>query len=341
MSDLTITHTPEGGTLLHGTRKGDGAWEALKGAGWRTRGWRYFRSMGQFGVHCSRDRAPNLGLIDATAEVLRAAGFTVTVEVETGPRAMEEAEADRAGRMEDRAEALTAKAERKAEERDARWAAADRISDGIPMGQPVLVGHHSERRHRKDLERIRTNGFKGLEAHREAQAAAAAAKSAQRHMDYRERPLTVMNRIDRLEAELRSAQRLLDGHTRTLYTLANGTKVQDTTPPATGRRREQIEINVQHATEQLRYWRELVAERKTAGDWPLVDLADVKKGDDIGFWGGRATVTRVNKVSVSIKDTFDGKSFFSRTVKAAELTRHWPAQAEQPEPAQLDEVAER
>lgn len=30
----------------------------------------------------------------------------------------------------------------------------NKISSAIPMGQPILVGHHSEKRHRKDLERI-------------------------------------------------------------------------------------------------------------------------------------------------------------------------------------------
>lgn len=29
-----------------------------------------------------------------------------------------------------------------------------KIASVIPMGQPILVGHHSERKHRKDLERI-------------------------------------------------------------------------------------------------------------------------------------------------------------------------------------------
>lgn len=28
------------------------------------------------------------------------------------------------------------------------------LKSGIPMSQPILVGHHSERRHRKHLERI-------------------------------------------------------------------------------------------------------------------------------------------------------------------------------------------
>ncbi|WP_132290495.1 DUF3560 domain-containing protein [Kribbella sp. VKM Ac-2568] len=33
-------------------------------------------------------------------------------------------------------------------------AARRQISDHIPLGQPILVGHHSERRHRRDIERM-------------------------------------------------------------------------------------------------------------------------------------------------------------------------------------------
>ncbi len=43
------------------------------------------------------------------------------------------------------------KRERKAEALRER---VDTIADAIPFGQPVLVGHHSEGRHRRDLERI-------------------------------------------------------------------------------------------------------------------------------------------------------------------------------------------
>jgi hypothetical protein len=34
--------------------------------------------------------------------------------------------------------------------------AVRRIADGIPLGQPILVGHHSEKRARRDAERIRS-----------------------------------------------------------------------------------------------------------------------------------------------------------------------------------------
>lgn len=42
--------------------------------------------------------------------------------------------------------------------------AADKIAGYIPMGQPILVGHHSEKRHRKDIERIHGSMAKGRTA---------------------------------------------------------------------------------------------------------------------------------------------------------------------------------
>ena len=40
---------------------------------------------------------------------------------------------------------------------------AHRIGDAIPMGQPILVGHHSERHHRRDIARIDSNMARGVE----------------------------------------------------------------------------------------------------------------------------------------------------------------------------------
>lgn len=45
-----------------------------------------------------------------------------------------------------------------------RFDGARRSIEGIPFGQPILVGHHSERRHRADLARHDTNMRKGCEA---------------------------------------------------------------------------------------------------------------------------------------------------------------------------------
>lgn len=41
--------------------------------------------------------------------------------------------------------------------------AAHQLADQIPMGQPVLVGHHSERRHRRDIDRIQSGILRSVE----------------------------------------------------------------------------------------------------------------------------------------------------------------------------------
>ena len=61
------------------------------------------------------------------------------------------------------------RAERADREAREAAAAAGAIADRIPMGQPILVGHRSERRHRRDLERIDTNMRKTSEAAAHAQ----------------------------------------------------------------------------------------------------------------------------------------------------------------------------
>lgn len=52
------------------------------------------------------------------------------------------------------------KAKAKAE---SHFNAAHRIGDAIPFGQPILVGHHSEAHHRRDIERIDSNMRNGIE----------------------------------------------------------------------------------------------------------------------------------------------------------------------------------
>ncbi len=75
----------------------------------------------------------------------------------------EERKARRIARMKERA----ARLERDAETSHAQ---ARRIADVIPMGQPILVGHHSERRHRRDIARIDHGHRKGLALQREAES---------------------------------------------------------------------------------------------------------------------------------------------------------------------------
>lgn len=71
-------------------------------------------------------------------------------------------------KQEARRERLERAADKARAESQQRFGIADRIGSFIPLGQPILVGHHSERRHRRDLEKIDNNMRKGLEASKRA-----------------------------------------------------------------------------------------------------------------------------------------------------------------------------
>lgn len=47
---------------------------------------------------------------------------------------------------------------------EAHFTAAHDIVKNIPLGQPILVGHHSEKRHRRDIDRMSANMSKGVES---------------------------------------------------------------------------------------------------------------------------------------------------------------------------------
>ena len=77
---------------------------------------------------------------------------------------------------------LSAKNDKEAER---RFGTARKIGDAIPFGQPILVGHHSEKHARSDAARIDNNMRAGVEAmgkadyYEQKAASAAADKTAQ------------------------------------------------------------------------------------------------------------------------------------------------------------------
>lgn len=78
----------------------------------------------------------------------------------TGQLGFELRRANTADRKEARADKLDAEAK-------SRHATVDTMVS-VMNGQPLLIGHHSEKRHRRDLERVRTNMTKGIEASEKA-----------------------------------------------------------------------------------------------------------------------------------------------------------------------------
>ena len=98
--------------------------------------------------------------------------------------------------------------ERAAELARKRAAGANRtataIWDGIPFGQPILVGHHSEKRHRNALRKADNAMRRSLEESKRAhelEARAAAVGTAGISSDDPDAPSKIRERIAELEAE--------------------------------------------------------------------------------------------------------------------------------------------
>jgi hypothetical protein len=84
------------------------------------------------------------------------------------------------------------------------------IADGIPLGQPILVGHHSERHARKDAGKIESGMRKATKLWDTSQYWRDRAAGAIAHARYLEQPAVRARRIKKLEAELRGYQRDTD-----------------------------------------------------------------------------------------------------------------------------------
>lgn len=292
MNELTITHTHEAGTLIEGTARGDGSAEVLK-----ANRWRWGRSIGCWYMPHSRDKAAQRYRITATAEALETAGFTVTVEIDDTARPTAEVEAAKAERLAARAEALEAKAERKAAAAEAAEKANRARLNALPEGgEPIKIGHHSERRHRRAIERAHQAMGRSVEADREADRAAAAARTAHAATGARYAPDTVARRIERLQAEERATRRTLDGHTS-----HRGTPYAHEVPPATGAARERAEADAARIADELNYWQGIRAEQIATGQAGDYSHENIKPGDYVKLSNSWWKVRRANAKTVSVE----------------------------------------
>ena len=118
-------------------------------------------------------------------------------------------------RAEQRAERFEDYKERRAEGADRAHAAVSKIADGIPLGQPILLGHHSEKHARRDAEKIENGMRRAVKMWETSEYWKRRAEGALRHAKYLERPEVRARRIKTIEAALRSeiaAYTPRDGH---------------------------------------------------------------------------------------------------------------------------------
>lgn len=113
-------------------------------------------------------------------------------------------------RAEERAERFEGYSERRTSDAEAARRAVHAIADHIPFGQPILVGHHSERRARKDAERITNGMHKAVKMWETATYWQDRAAGALRAAKYKERPDVRYRRIKGIESDRRKAVRNIE-----------------------------------------------------------------------------------------------------------------------------------
>ncbi|MFI6290079.1 DUF3560 domain-containing protein [Nonomuraea sp. NPDC050790] len=302
---IRIVHTRADGTLLEGSRRGDGVWEVVRP---------WFRSSRNVGIYIrnSRNKRADRWTINRAAEALRAAGFVVEIDIDdvTAGQTFAEAEAKRNDRAEDRAERYGERAARNIASGDARREAVRERMSHVPLGQPILVGHHSERRHRRLLDWAHTQEGKAVEERDKGRYWAGREQAAARYRDHREDVGTTRRRLDKLAAGERRLIGEIEGPLREYYegqdlpdraeivsTEEDGTRVARLRPSA--ERRAVLEADLEYLRGEILYWQEVLAQAAERGV-KLWSREDFSRGDFVIFHGVAVEVLRVNPKSLTI-----------------------------------------
>ena len=156
---------------------------------------------------------------------------------------------------------------------------AQAIGQMIPMGQPILVGHHSESRHRRDIKRIDSNMRKSIDESKKAEyfehKSASLEQDVSRILQSR---CYIGNQIEKEEAFMRRLHR-------------HPTWVSN------------FESRVRETQEKLDYWKsklsEIAAANSEAGK-RTPSPETVVKGGYVNHRGQWYPVVRVSKKSVTI-----------------------------------------
>lgn len=106
-------------------------------------------------------------------------------------------------RAEERADRFENYSEKRLSEYEQAHGRVKQLANAIPFGQPILVGHHSEKRARKHAQQIEDGMRRAVRAFETSEYWEQRAAGALAHAKYKERPDVRARRIKGLESELR------------------------------------------------------------------------------------------------------------------------------------------
>lgn len=123
---------------------------------------------------------------------------------------IEDEDTTREERAEQRAERFDGYRENRANDAERASEAVRVIADGIPLGQPILIGHHSQRHAERDAKKIENGMRKAVNMWETSKYWKSRAAGAVAHAKYVERPDVRARRIKTIEADKRREERERD-----------------------------------------------------------------------------------------------------------------------------------
>lgn len=161
----------------------------------------------------------------------------------------------------------------------------DSIMSFIPPGQPILVGHHSERRHRRDIARMDSGIRKGVEETKKAEHYTWRAHSLGHDINrMKESRQYVSNQIDKAEKEVRRLEKHKSYSSDPVY-------------------HEKLGVLIAQKQEAVTYWQQRMSEMNAeivAEGGEVATPESVKVGGHVCYRGTWYPVVRVNKKTVTI-----------------------------------------
>ncbi|MFD4986448.1 DUF3560 domain-containing protein [Streptomyces sp. NPDC058374] len=292
---IEITHTRREGTLIEGTSRGDGSAEILRRREYgrtQRQPFRWSRNLDCWYLPHSRDHATYTPSLELLAQRLRDAGFEVTLTIDNADRrSFSEAEKEREAKADGRAERFGEYADSAAQNSEAAWKKSHDLSERFAFGQPILVGHHSEGRARRDHARMDDAMRKSISERDRADHWTGRAQAAANYEQFRKDPGRTLRRLDKLRADLRAVEKWQRGES------AKGFSRNPADP--------ELEIERQELTEEIAHWQQVIKDAEAAG-FKVWSKADFKRGDFVLYRGTWYEVLRVNPKSLTIPHIHNG-----------------------------------
>ncbi|ALO08258.1 DUF3560 domain-containing protein [Streptomyces goshikiensis] len=292
---IEITHTRREGTLIEGTSRGDGSAEILRLREYgrtQRQPFRWSRNLDCWYLPHSRDHATYTPSLELLAQRLRDAGFEATLTIDNADRrSFSEAEEEREEKAEGRADRFGGYAASAAQSSEAAWKTSHDISERFAFGQPILIGHHSEGRARRDHARMDDAMRKSIGESDRAAHWTGRAQAAANYQQFKKDPGRTLRRLDKLRADLRAVEKWQRGES------AKGFSRKPADP--------ELEIEHQELTEEIAHWEKVIKDAEAEG-FKVWSKADFTRGDFVLYRGTWYEVLRVNPKSVTIPHIHNG-----------------------------------